>query len=63
LLPEGTALTADHIWKSLSGAISHEAQLLVSEGTAGKSDVDTAIKLAMNFPKGPFEWLNENTVK
>ena len=63
LLPEGTALTADQIWKSLREAIINEAQLLVHEGTAGKSDIDTAIKLAMNFPKGPFEWLNENTAK
>lgn len=61
LLTEGAALTAEQIWKSLSGAIINEAQLLVQEGTSGKSDVDTAIKLAMNFPKGPFEWQNENT--
>jgi len=60
-LPEATAMTATDIWSNLSGAIILEAERLVSEGTAGAGDVDTAIKLAMNFPKGPFEWRKENT--
>lgn len=59
-LPEGTASTDKDIWRNLAGAIIREAELLVREGTAGKSDIDTAIKLAMNFPKGPFEWQKEN---
>ena len=25
-------------------------------------DIDTAVKLAMNFPRGPFEWRKENAV-
>ncbi|MDD5302753.1 MAG: 3-hydroxyacyl-CoA dehydrogenase NAD-binding domain-containing protein [Elusimicrobia bacterium] len=60
-LPEGTALTAKDIWRNLAGAIILEAERLVSEGVAGAHDIDTAIKLAMNFPKGPFEWRKENT--
>jgi len=60
-LPQGTPLTAKDIWSNLAGAIISEAERLVSEGTAGKNDIDTAIKLAMNFPKGPFEWQKENT--
>jgi len=61
LLPKGEALNGGEAWSRLREAIVDEAKLVVSEGTAGKADVDTAIKLAMNFPKGPFEWLNENT--
>lgn len=60
-LPSGDLLTANGIWSNLAGAIILEAERLVSEGTAGKSDIDTAVKLAMNFPKGPFEWQKENT--
>ncbi len=60
-LPSGDLLTAKDIWGDLAGAIILEAERLVSEGTAGKSDIDTAIKLAMNFPKGPFEWQKEST--
>ncbi len=52
---------AKDIWSNLAGAIVAEAELLVSEGTAGAADIDTAVKLAMNFPKGPFEWRKENT--
>ncbi|MEK7389549.1 MAG: 3-hydroxyacyl-CoA dehydrogenase NAD-binding domain-containing protein [Elusimicrobiota bacterium] len=48
-------------WTTLSGAIAEEARRLVSEGAAGACDIDTAVKLAMNFPKGPFEWQKENT--
>ena len=46
--------TAGNIWDNLAGAIFSEAQFLVAEGTAGASDIDIAVKLAMNFPKGPF---------
>ena len=35
--------------------------IVVAEGTASATDVDTAIKLAMNFPKGPLEWRKEST--
>lgn len=60
-LAPGNGLTPKDIWSNLAGAIISEAERLVSEGTAGKSDIDTAIKLAMNFPKGPFEWQKEST--
>lgn len=60
-LPEGTALSDKDIWSNLAGEILREAEMLVREGTAGKSDIDTAVKLAMNFPKGPFEWQKEST--
>ncbi len=60
-LGDGAAMNLTDIWHIISYAIVAEAQLLVTEKTAGKSDIDTAIKLAMNFPKGPFEWQKENT--
>ena len=60
-LKPGTALNGNDIWNSLRAEIIREAELVLSEGTAGKTDIDTAIKLAMNFPKGPFEWQKENT--
>lgn len=60
-LAQGNELTPKDIWSNLAGAIILEAERLVAEGTAGKSDIDTAVKLAMNFPKGPFEWQKEST--
>lgn len=60
-LPKGTALNGNDIWNRIRAEIVKEAELVVSEGTANPTDVDTAIKLAMNFPKGPFEWRKENT--
>lgn len=48
-------------WDVLKMALIAEADLVVKEGTASASDVDTAVKLAMNFPKGPFEWRKEST--
>lgn len=37
--------------------IINEAYFTVQEGTASKSDIDTAMKLGTNYPKGPFEFL------
>lgn len=50
------ALSPSEAWRRVIGAVIDEARRAVDEGVAGKADVDTAIKLAMNFPKGPFEW-------
>lgn len=60
-LPQGTPSPTKDIWSNLLGGVISEAERLVSEGTAGAADIDTAVKLAMNFPKGPFEWRKENT--
>ena len=63
--PEAAALVkpalAGGAWAFLSAQIRAEAEKVVSEGTASSADVDTAVKLAMNFPKGPFEWRKEST--
>jgi 3-hydroxybutyryl-CoA dehydrogenase len=61
LLAPGGASGREDAWARLRAALVAEAELVVSEGTASASDVDVAIKLAMNFPKGPFEWRKEST--
>jgi 3-hydroxybutyryl-CoA dehydrogenase len=57
---EGTPAGAP-AWETLKTALIAEAERVQAEGTASAGDVDVAIKLAMNFPKGPFEWRRENT--
>lgn len=56
LIGQAAAQTPAAAWDSVIGAVIAEAELAHSEGVAGKNDIDVAIKLAMNFPKGPFEW-------
>jgi len=36
--------------------IINEAFLTLQEGTAGREDIDLAMKLGTNYPGGPFEW-------
>ena len=38
--------------------IINEAFYTVQEGTASQSDIDTAMRLGVNYPKGPFEFLS-----
>lgn len=57
LLPKGReGLNAAEIWERIMTAVSIEADHVVEEGVASPEGVDTAVRLAMNFPKGPFEW-------
>lgn len=60
LLPEKEAEPAAAIWRRIQGALIKEAAAARDEGVAAEGDIDTAVKLAMNFPKGPFEWQKEN---
>jgi len=39
--------------------IVNEAFLALSEGVATAEDIDQAMKLGANYPKGPFEWVEE----
>ena len=39
--------------------IINEAYLALSEGVATTEDIDRAMKLGANYPKGPFEWAIE----
>ncbi len=63
LLPSGGFLPPNEIWARIRGALIMEAALAHAEGVAGKNDIDTAIKLAMNFPRGPFEWQSESETR
>ncbi len=38
--------------------IINEACFAVEETVASKDDIDRAMKFGVNYPKGPFEWLN-----
>lgn len=38
--------------------IINEAYYTVQEGTAGKADIDTGMKLGTAYPHGPFEWVD-----
>jgi 3-hydroxybutyryl-CoA dehydrogenase len=44
----------------LAHCLVNEAVLVVEEGTAERSDVDTALRLGMNHPAGPFELLDRS---
>ena len=60
LVGDTAALSPQAGWRRVIGAVIAEAVLAQSEGVAGAQDIDTAIKLAMNFPKGPFQWRAED---
>ena len=36
--------------------IVNEAHFAVGEGVATPADVDTAMRLGFNYPRGPFDW-------
>ena len=39
--------------------VVYEAFLALSEGVATTENVDRAMKLGANYPRGPFEWADE----
>src|SRR5215211_2791075 len=43
----------------ITSCIVNEAFLALSEGVATAEDIDRAMKLGANYPKGPFEWGEE----
>ena len=42
----------------LANSLANEAYAVVEEGTANREDVDTALRLAMNHPLGPLEYVD-----
>lgn len=46
----------------LAHCMANEAYFLVEEGTAHREDVDTALRLGMNHPVGPFEHVRRTGV-
>ena len=41
------------------GSIVNEAVIAVQEGVASAEDIDTAMRLGVNYPRGPIEWGRE----
>ncbi|MEJ7840218.1 MAG: 3-hydroxyacyl-CoA dehydrogenase NAD-binding domain-containing protein [Rubrobacter sp.] len=55
---ETTSYSEDVALRVIS-CIVNEAFLSLSEGVATAEDIDQAMKLGANYPKGPFEWAEE----
>ncbi len=53
--------TGRAILERVVSCLVNEASYAVEEGVADAGDVDTAMKLGLNHPRGPFEWLEELT--
>jgi len=53
------AATRELILGRLLAQLVNEACFAVEEGVAEPDDVDAAMKLGLNHPKGPFEWARE----
>jgi 3-hydroxybutyryl-CoA dehydrogenase len=54
----GGPVVTDPVARTLA-MIVNEGVDLVARGEATAEDVDTAMRLGTNYPKGPFEWLEE----
>lgn len=50
---------AEHVALRVICCIVNEAYLALSEGVATETDIDKAMKLGANYPRGPFEWAEE----
>lgn len=50
------SITEQYTLSRCLGAIINEAALLRDAGAAAAADIDTAMKLGTNYPRGPFEW-------
>ena len=51
---------ADAIAQRIEAALVNEAAWLLSEGGVTQSGIDTALKLGLNFPRGPFDMLRHH---
>lgn len=51
--------TEQYIFARCLAAILNEAALALDEGVASREDIDTAMKLGTNYPKGPLAWSEE----
>jgi 3-hydroxybutyryl-CoA dehydrogenase len=51
--------TEQYILARCLAAILNEAALALDEGVASREDIDTAMKLGTNYPKGPLAWSEE----
>jgi 3-hydroxybutyryl-CoA dehydrogenase len=51
--------TEQYVFARILSAILNEAALALDEGVASREDIDTAMKLGTNYPKGPLTWSGE----
>ena len=49
----------EYIFARILVALITQAKLANERGVAEKSDIDTALKFGVNYPKGPFEWADQ----
>src|SRR5215210_434382 len=55
----GPAKSSEDVALRVISCIVNEAFLTLQEGVATAEDIDRAMKLGANYPKGPFEWAEE----
>src|SRR5262249_3760256 len=53
---EGGTAVEDYVFGRILITIINEATMALAEGVATRSDIDTAMKLGTNYPRGPLEW-------
>jgi len=53
--PQAAPVDAEAIVLRIEAALANEAASLLAEGRVSESNIDTALKLGLNFPRGPFE--------
>jgi 3-hydroxybutyryl-CoA dehydrogenase len=49
----------DMIFMRIVAQLVNEANFALDEGVAKRDDIDTAMRLGLNHPRGPFEWQRE----
>lgn len=47
------------IVREVVGSVIDEAKLVAEDGVATPADIDTAMRLGLHWPRGPFEWESE----
>ncbi|MBI4052381.1 MAG: 3-hydroxybutyryl-CoA dehydrogenase [Elusimicrobia bacterium] len=52
--------SVDGLFRSVLQDVYEEARRMVEEKVTTSADIDTAMKLGMAWPRGPFEWQKEN---
>lgn len=45
-----------YVFARVLATIMNEAAMLLDEGVASRADIDTAMRLGTNYPRGPLEW-------
>jgi len=59
--PDSRGLSAEgcFVFSRILAGVIVQAHLAFERGVATKTDIDTAMKFGVNYPKGPFEWTTQ----